>query len=128
MVEQGQLYTPIVVDHFTNPRNVGKLDDADGIGRVDDPATDNLIMLYLKLDGDRVTQARFRTLGCSSCIAASSLVTELVRDQPLAVARSLGGPALLDALGGLPPDQAYCADLVARALAEAVLSAERATG
>jgi nitrogen fixation NifU-like protein len=114
------LYTPTTVDHFSHPRNVGRLEDADGVGRVDDRATDNLITIYLKLADARVAVARFRTFGCSACIAASSIATELVQGHPLAEVAQIDAAAILDALGGLPPDKQHCADLAARALKQAV--------
>ena len=120
------MYNPTVVDHFSHPRNIGRIEDADGIGRVDDRATDNLITIYLKLDGPRVAAARFRTLGCSACIAASSVATELLEGRTLAEAQQLDAPAILAALGGLPADKEHCADLAAHALGQAVEMAERA--
>jgi nitrogen fixation NifU-like protein len=122
------VYGPIVVEHFSRPRNVGRIDDADGVGRVDDRATDNLITIYLKLAGTRVAAARFRTLGCSACIAASSVATELVQGRPLAVALRVDAAAILAALGGLPPDKAHCAELAARALRQAAETAGRSAG
>jgi nitrogen fixation NifU-like protein len=114
------LYTDIVVDHFTHPRNVGRIDDADGIGRVDDRATDNLITIYLKLGDGNIAAARFRTFGCSACIAASSVATELVVGRSPADASRLDAAAILAALGGLPAGKEHCAELVARALREAL--------
>ena len=122
------LYSPTVVEHFSRPRNVGRLEGADGIGRVDDRATDNLITIYLRRDGPRVVEARFRTLGCSACIAASSVATELIWGQPLAEALRTRTRAILDALGGLPPDKAHCARLVARAVRAAARMASQRSG
>ena len=117
------MFNPTVVEHFSRPRNVGRIDDPDGVGRVDDRATDTLIQIYLKLDGPRVATARFRTLGCSACIGASSVATELVAGRPLAQALGVDARAILAALGGLPPDKECCADLAARALQEALAMA-----
>jgi nitrogen fixation NifU-like protein len=110
------MYSDTTVDHFTRPRNVGRIDDADGVGRVDDRATDNLITIYLKVDGGRVSLARFRTFGCSACIAASSLTTELARGVPLAEIGRVDSAAILRALDGLPAGKEHCAALAARAL------------
>jgi len=118
------LYTQTAVDHFTRPRNVGRIDDADGVGRVDDRATDNLITIYVKLHGQRIAAARFRTLGCSACIAASSVATELVVGRPLGRAMRIDARAILAALGGLPADKVHCAELAARALSEALAGAK----
>ena len=128
MTDQPPLYSPTVVEHFSRPRNVGRLEGADGIGRVDDRATDNLITIYLRLDGPRVVEARFRTLGCSACIAASSVATELIRGLPLAEALRTRARAILEALGGLPPDKAHCARLVARAVRAAAKMASERSG
>jgi len=117
------MYTPTTLDHVNRPRNVGRLDDADGVGRVDDRQTDNLVTIYLKVAERRVTLSRFRTFGCTACIAASSIATELIDGRPLAEAGAIDAATILNALGGLPPDQAYCAELVARALREAVAMA-----
>lgn len=119
------MYGPGVVEHFSRPRNVGRLDDADGIGRVDDPATDNLITLYVRLDGPRVGAVRFRTLGCSACVAASSVATELIDGRSLSDALNVDAGTILSALGGLPPDKHHCAHLAARALREALEMAAR---
>lgn len=95
---------------------MGRLDDADGVGRVDHPETDTMVQIYVKLVDRRVARATFRTFGCSACIAASSIATELLlgRAWPPAAAE------LDAALGGLPADKRYCADLVAEAARRAL--------
>src|SRR5687767_7753379 len=103
------MYNPTVVEHFSHPRNVGRIVDADGVGRVDDRPTDNLVTIYLKLAGPRVVAARFRTLGCSACIAASSVATELLTGRLLAAALELDAAQILAALGDLPPEKRHCA-------------------
>ena len=117
------MYTPTALDHVSHPRNLGRLDDADGVGSVDDRETDNLVTIYLKVAERRVALTRFRTFGCTGCIAASSIATELVQGRPLAEVGAIDAAAILAALGGLPPDQTYCAELVARALRDAVAMA-----
>src|SRR3712207_8652202 len=97
------MYSLTAVEHFSRPRNVGRIEDADGVGRVDDRATDNLVTIYLKLDGARVGTARFRTFGCSACIAASSVATELVQGRPSAFALQIDAERIAAALDGLPP-------------------------
>jgi nitrogen fixation protein NifU and related proteins len=121
------VYSPATVDHFSQPRNVGRLPDADGIGRVDDRATDNLVEISLKLDRDRVVTARFRVFGCSACVAAGSAATELATGQPLTEVVRITAAAVLTALDGLPPDKLHCAELAAQALGEAVAMAVNAT-
>src|SRR5690349_12335347 len=123
-------YGPVVADHVSNPRNLGKLDDADGVGRVDDPTSDTLLTLYFKLDqrpdGQRVAAARFRALGGSGCIATGSIATELAAGHTLDEIRAVDGAAISRALAdGLPPEQRYCADLAATALQRAIASLDR---
>jgi len=119
------VYSPTVVEHFSRPRNVGRIEDADGVGRVDDRASDNLVTIYVKLGGGRVEAVRFRTLGCSACVAASSVATELVAGRSLDDALAIDARAILSALGGLPGDKQHCAALAARALRQAVEMAIR---
>jgi NifU-like protein involved in Fe-S cluster formation len=109
-------YSAVTIDHFQHPRNVGRLLDADRIGRVEDAARETTISIYVKLGNERVERATFRTLGCSACIAASSVMTELL------VGRSSAPSAdeVDQALGGLPEDKRYCAELVAEAARRAL--------
>ena len=124
-------YGPIVADHIANPRNLGKLDDADGVGLVDDAASETLLTSYLKLapgaDGHPlVGEARFRALGCSGCIATGSMATELAQGLSLDEALVIDGAAISRALDdGLPDEQRYCADLAAEALRRAAEAARR---
>ena len=105
-------FTATTVDHFQHPRNVGRLAGADAVGRVDDAETDTMVEIYVKLDQRRrVERATFRTFGCSACIAASSIATELLVSR----ASALSATDIDAALGGLPEDKRYCAGLVAEA-------------
>ena len=113
-------YSTTAVEHFRHPRNVGRLEDANAVGTVDDRTTENIITIYLRIEGERVVEARFRTFGCSACIAASSVVTELVRGTTLSQARTIDRAAVLVALDGLPEAKRHCADLAARAVATAL--------
>jgi nitrogen fixation NifU-like protein len=111
-------FTSITIDHFQHPRNIGRMQDADAFGRIDDAATDTMVSLYVKFEETVVVRATFRTFGCSACIAASSIATELLvgrnRQQPITSAE------LDAALGGLPADKRYCTDLVAEAAGRAL--------
>lgn len=110
-------FSAVTIEHFQHPRNVGRLPDADRVGRVDDAATDTMVQIFLQLSAERrVVRATFRTFGCSACIAASSAATELL------VGRDVAPTAdeLDSALGGLPEDKRYCADLVAEAARRAL--------
>jgi NifU-like protein involved in Fe-S cluster formation len=111
-------YSAVTIDHFQHPRNVGRLLDADRIGRIDDAARETTISIYVKFGGERVERATFRTLGCSACIAASSLMTELL----LGRAEAPTADEVDQALGGLPEDKRYCAELVAEAAQKAMSS------
>jgi NifU-like protein involved in Fe-S cluster formation len=104
-------YSAVTIDHFQHPRNVGRLADADRSGRIDDAVTETTVTLYVKIARGHVARATFRTFGCSACIAASSVATELLvgRSAPLSAAE------IDHALGSLPEDKRYCADLVAQA-------------
>jgi nitrogen fixation NifU-like protein len=111
-------YTATTVDHFQHPRNVGRLSGADAVGRIDDAETDTMVEIYVRLEQGRVSRATFRTFGCSACIAASSIATELLIGRT-----SAPTAAELDAaLGGLPLDKRYCADLVAAAATSALMA------
>src|SRR3954462_4948220 len=109
-------YGPVVADHVSNPRNLGKLDHAAGVGQVDDASSETLLTLYLKLedrpDGQRVVaEARFRALGCSGCIATGSIATELAVGLTADEIEAVDGAAISRALAdGLPAEQRYCAD------------------
>ena len=118
-------YSDATIEHFRHPRNVGRLEDPDGYGAVDDRATENFVSFYLRVEDGRVTAARFRTFGCSACIAASSAGTELARGRPIEALRSVDVRAILNALDGLPADKLHCAELAAQALAAAAEDYER---
>ena len=123
------MYGPVVADHFHNPRNLGRLDEPDGVGQVDDPGTDTFLTINVSLDraaagGATIAEARFRALGCSACIATGSMATELARGRTVDQALTIDAAAIMDALqGGIPEDQRYCADLAARALHQALTAA-----
>jgi len=106
-------FSPTTIEHFQHPRNIGRMADADGFGRVDDPSTDTMVSLYVKFRDDAVERASFRTFGCSACIAASSIATELLIGRTRAT--QLTASELDGALGGLPEDKRYCLELVVEA-------------
>lgn len=116
------MYGPVAADHLKAPRNLGRIVDADGIGDVDDPASETLLTIYLKArtleDGRQVvSEARFRAFGCGGCIITGSITTELAAGRLLDQLDRLDGAAIEQALAnGLPEEQRYCADLAARAL------------
>ena len=123
------MYGPIVTDHFRNPRNLGRLDQPDGVGQVDDAGTDTFMTVNVKLDRSAagrvaVAEATFRAFGCSACIATGSVATELARGRTVEEALAINAATIMEALEqGIPDDQRYCADLAARALHQALAAA-----
>jgi nitrogen fixation NifU-like protein len=116
------MYSETLLDHFRAPRNVGMMRSADAIGESEDPTCGDLARFYLRIEGDRVQEARFQTYGCGPSIAASSLATELVRDRPVDALGELTSEAVESALGGLPDDRRHAATLVVDALRGALRS------
>ena len=110
------LYSEKVMDHFTNPRNVGKLDDADGIGEVGNAKCGDIMKIYLKIENDIIVDVKFNTFGCGSAIASSSMATELIKGKPLSEALELTNKAVAEALDGLPPVKVHCSLLAEEAI------------
>ena len=108
------------MDHFTNPRNVGKLDDADGVGEVGNAKCGDIMKIYLKIDGDVITDVKFNTFGCGSAIATSSMATEMIKGKPLSEALELTNKAVVEALDGLPPQKIHCSVLAEEAVKAAI--------
>jgi nitrogen fixation protein NifU and related proteins len=114
------LYSEKVMDHFSNPRNVGKMEDPDGVGTVGNPVCGDVMKLYIKVKDDRIDDAKFQTFGCGAAIATSSMVTELVKGKTLEEAVSLSNKEVADALDGLPPLKMHCSMLAEDALKAAI--------
>ncbi len=115
------MYTEKVMDHFSNPRNVGEIQDANGIGEVGNAKCGDIMRIYLKVDdNDVITDVKFKTFGCGAAIATSSMVTEMVKGKKLDEALEISNQAVADALGGLPPVKMHCSNLAADALHEAI--------
>ena len=114
------MYTEKVMNHFTNPRNVGEIQDADGVGMVGNPICGDVMKLTIKVEGDRIKDAKFKTFGCGAAIAVSSMVTELVLGKTLEEALEISNKAVANALGGLPPKKMHCSNLGADALRKAI--------
>ena len=108
------------MDHFNNPRNVGEIENADGIGKVGNPVCGDVMKLYIKVENDVITDAKFKTFGCGAAIATSSMVTELVKGKTIDEAMSLSNRAVAEALGGLPPIKMHCSVLAEDALKSAI--------
>jgi nitrogen fixation NifU-like protein len=117
----GQLmYSEKVMDHFTNPRNVGEMDDADGIGSEGNPVCGDAMKIFIKVKDDKITDAKFQTFGCGAAIAVSSMVTEMVKGMTLDEAMNVTKASLSEALDGLPPQKMHCSNLGADALHKAI--------
>lgn len=114
------MYNDKVMDHFTNPRNVGEIENADGVGQVGNPVCGDVMRITLKIRDDRIEDIKFRTFGCGAAIATSSMVTELVKGLTLDEAMSVSNKAVADALGGLPTPKLHCSNLAADALHKAI--------
>ncbi len=114
------LYSEIVMDHFHNPRNVGIIDNADGIGEVGNAKCGDIMKIYLKIENDIVSDVKFETFGCGSAIASSSMATEMIKGKPLAEALTLTNKAVAEALDGLPPHKLHCSVLAEEAIKAAV--------
>ena len=114
------LYSDKVMDHFQHPRNVGKIDDADGIGEVGNSKCGDIMRMYIKVKDDVITDCKFNTFGCGSAIATSSMATELIKGKPISEALELSNKAVVEALDGLPAHKIHCSVLAEEAVRAAV--------
>jgi len=114
------LYSKKVMDHFRHPRNVGALENPDGVGEVGNAKCGDIMKIYLKIDGDIITDVSFETFGCGSAIAASSMATELIKGKPVADALTLTNKAVVEALDGLPGHKIHCSVLAEEAIKKAL--------
>ena len=115
------LYTDKVMDHFEHPRNVGVIEDADGVGEVGNPVCGDIMKMYLKVEDDKIADVKFKTFGCGSAIATSSMATELIKGKSLDEALELTNRAVVDALDGLPARKIHCSVLAADAIKAALV-------
>ena len=113
-------YSDKVMDHFMNPRNMGEIEDADGVGEVGNPACGDVMKLYLKIKDDKIVDVKFKTFGCGAAIASSSMTTELIKGKTIDEALKLSNQAVAEALGGLPPAKEHCSVLAEDALKAAL--------
>lgn len=114
------MYTEKVMDHFTNPRNVGEIPDADGVGEVGNPACGDIMKIYIKVKDNIIEDIKFKTFGCGAAIATSSMVTEMAKGKSLEEALELSNKKVAEALDGLPPVKMHCSNLAADALHAAI--------
>ncbi|MCX5799124.1 MAG: Fe-S cluster assembly scaffold protein NifU [Proteobacteria bacterium] len=113
-------YSDKVMDHFMNPRNMGEIEDADAVGEVGNPACGDVMKLYLKIEDNKIVDAKFKTFGCGAAIASSSITTELIKGKTVDEALKLSNEAVAEALGGLPPAKRHCSVLAEDALKVAI--------
>ena len=114
------LYSEKVMDHFRNPRNVGVIEDADGVGEVGNAKCGDIMKMYLKIEDDVVQDVKFETFGCGSAIASSSMATELIKGRPLSEVKQLTNKAVAEALDGLPAYKMHCSVLAEEAIQSAL--------
>ena len=114
------LYSEKVMDHFRNPRNVGVIEDANGIGEVGNAKCGDIMKMYLKIEDDIIKDVKFETFGCGSAIASSSMATELIKGQPVSEAMKLTNAAVAEALDGLPDYKMHCSVLAEEAIKSAL--------
>ena len=114
------LYSEKVMDHFMNPRNVGKIDDADGVGEVGNAKCGDIMKIYIKVDNNIITDVKFNTFGCGSAIASSSMATEMIKGKSLDDALELTNKAVAEALDGLPAHKMHCSVLAEEAIKAAI--------
>ncbi len=114
------MYTDKVMDHFTSPRNVGVIEDADGIGEVGNPKCGDIIRFYIKVEDDIITDVKFKTYGCGAAIATSSIATEMIKGKSIDEALKLTNKAVVEALDGLPPQKIHCSVLAEEAINAAI--------
>ena len=118
------IYSEKVMDHFQNPRNVGTIEDADGVGKVGNPVCGDMMEFYIKVEDDRLTDVKFKTLGCGAAIAVSSIVSEMAVGKTLDEAMKITNSQVAEELGGLPKNKLHCSNLGADALQLAIQNYE----
>ena len=114
------MYSELVMDHFRNPRNMGTIEDADGVGEVGNPQCGDMMKITIKVKDDVLEDVKFQTLGCGAAVATSSMVTEMAKGKKLEEALAITNKAVADALGGLPPAKMHCSNLAADGLKAAI--------
>lgn len=113
-------YSAKVMDHFSNPRNVGELADANGVGEVGNPTCGDIMKMYLRIENGVIEEVKFKTFGCGAAIATSSIATEMIKGKPIDEALRLSNKAVIEALDGLPPVKIHCSVLAEQAVKTAI--------
>ena len=120
MADESGPYNPLVMDHFTHPRNMGWMDDPDGVGEATNPVCGDTLRLFIKVADNRIVDVKFLTFGCGAAIASSSITTEMIKGKTIDEVLGLSDQDVVDALGGLPPTKLHCSILAEKALNAAV--------
>ena len=114
------MYSEKVMDHFLHPKNVGEIENADGVGTVGNPVCGDVMTFYIKVENNRIVDVKFKTFGCAAAIAVSSMVSEMVKGKTLDEALKITNKTVAEELGGLPPQKLHCSNLGADALHRAI--------
>jgi len=114
------MYTERVLDHFSNPRNVGEIEDADGVGEVGNARCGDIMKMFLKIEDNSIADVKFKTFGCGAAVASSSVATELIKGKSIEYALALTNSAVIEALEGLPPEKIHCSVLAEQAIKTAL--------
>jgi len=120
VINMAQGYSTKVMEHFANPRNVGEIEDADGVGKVGNPICGDIMNMYIKVKDNVITDVKFKTFGCGAAIATSSIATEMIKGKTIEEALALTNDAVAEALGGLPKIKMHCSVLAEQAVRSAV--------
>ncbi len=115
-----QEYSQKVMDHFQNPKNMGEIEDADAVGEAGNPVCGDMMIIYLKIDDNKISEIKFKTFGCAAAIATSSMITEMAEGKSLKEAYNISRDDVAEELGGLPEVKMHCSNLAADALKEAI--------
>lgn len=122
------MYSEKVMDHFSNPRNVGEIKDADGVGEVGNPVCGDMMAFYIKVADERLVDVKFKTFGCVAAISVSSMVSEMAKGKTLEEAKLITNESVAEALDGLPKEKLHCSNLGAEALSKAIEDYEKKHG
>jgi len=120
MDDRSSIYSPVVMDHFNHPRNRGEMENPDGMGEAQNPVCGDTMRLFIKVESDRIVNAKFLTFGCGAAIASSSLATEMIKGKTVEETLKISDEDIVKALGGLPPSKIHCSILAEMAIRAAV--------
>jgi len=121
MVMEVGSYSPVVIDHFTHPRNMGEMENPDGVGEVQNPVCGDTMRLFIKVEAEKIVNATFLTYGCSAAIASSSITSEMIKGKMIEEVLKISNKTVTEALGGLPPTKSHAAMLAEQAIKAAVM-------